>query len=306
MQLRHLRYFVALARERHFRRAADACHITQSTLSAAIRQLEDEIGSPLIERDKRFRDFTAEGQAFLAWARRMLAERDTLDQELSLLRQGLRGQLRLGVIPTALPTVALVTTPFNRRYPQVTLRIVSRSSDEIQRGLDELELDAGLTYLDNEPLKGVQAIPLYEERYILLTPADGPFAGKDVATWLEAAETSLCLLTPDMQNRRIIDQVFGEIGVTPRAQVETNSLVALFSQIRAGAWSSVLSQNLLWLFGMPAGMVALPLVEPERTHTIGLVVREREPETPLVKALKSVCGDLDLSRQYWSKGRRQA
>src|SRR5262249_2745775 len=131
MQLRHLRYLVVLASERHFARAAAACHITQSTLSAAIRALEDELRAPIVQRDRRFRDFTPEGRARRDWARRILAEREALEQELARLGAGLAGHLRLGVIPTALPVIALLTNPLHAAYPDVRLTILSRSSIEI-------------------------------------------------------------------------------------------------------------------------------------------------------------------------------
>ncbi|BBK40387.1 LysR family transcriptional regulator [Allostella vacuolata] len=294
MQLRHLRYFVTLADERHFARAAAASNVSQSTLSAAIRVLEEELGAPLVERDKRFKGLTAEGTALLDWARRILAERRRLDQEVAALRHGLSGALKLGVVPAALPTIGLLTTAFHRRYPDVRLTVVSRTSNEIQRALDEFALDAGVTYLDNEPLHGVRGTILYEERYILLTPAEGPFAARRDVGWAEAADAALCLLTPDMQNRRIIDGIFREVGKTPRVLVETNSVMTLCSHIRTGAWSSVFPHNFLWVFGSPAGMLALPLVKPVRTHAVGLVIRREEPLSPLVRALEAVAREAGM------------
>lgn len=284
MQLRHLRYFVALGREAHFGRAAETCHVTQSTLSAAIRQLESEIGVPLIERDKRFKGFTAEGKVLLDWATRVVAEREALDQQIGLLRGELTGELAIGVVPTALPTIGLLTTPLARAHSKVTLKILSRTSNEIQRMLDEFVLDVGVTYLDNEPLHGVTTYPLYTERYILLTPARGPFRGRKSVTWREAADTPLCLLTPDMQNRRILNSIFAGVDRVPNAHAETNSVMTLCSHIRTGVWSSVLPDNFLWVFGTPPGMIALPLVEPVKTFTVGMVVRRQDPVPPLVEA----------------------
>ena len=213
------------------------------------------MGAPLVERDRRFRDFTPEGRVLLAWARRMLAERDALDQDLSALRQGLAGHLRIGAIPMALPIVGLVTTPLLETYPGVRLTVTSRTSVEIQRGLDEFHFEAGLTYLDNEPLHGMRAIPLYRERYLLVTPATARSRG-DPGDLGEAATAPLCLLTPDMQNRRILNGIFDEPGVQPEPRLETNSVMAICSQIRAGAWSSVMPHSLLWVSGTPPGMMA--------------------------------------------------
>lgn len=294
MQIRHLAYFAALGRELHFGRAAAASNITQSTLSAAIRQLEEEVGAPLVERDRRFRDFTPEGRVLLDWARRMLAERDALDQDLSALRQGLAGHLRIGAIPMALPIVGLVTTPLLETYPGVRLTVTSRTSVEIQRGLDEFHFEAGLTYLDNEPLHGMRAIPLYRERYLLVTPEHGPFAGQAQVTWAETATVPLCLLTPDMQNRRILNGIYATLGLKAEPRLETNSVMALYSQMRSGAWSSILPHSFLWVSGMPPGMIALPLVEPAPTHEIGLVFRDQTPVPPLVAALEKAASRLRL------------
>jgi DNA-binding transcriptional LysR family regulator len=290
MNIRHLRYFVALARERHHARAAAACHVTQPTLSEAIRHLERELSVPLIYRDgQRFGGLTAEGERALDWARRILADQEALEQELAEMRVGLMGDMHFGVIPAAMPMAPLVTSAFCRAHPLVTLKVLSLSSIEIQRGLDAAELDAGLTYLDNEPLHNVRTYPLYGERYLLLTPADARFDGRAEVTWLEAARLPLCLLTPNMQHRRIIDSLFvaGNAG-KPRVSVETDSMVALFAYVRSGSWSSVIPHTFLTLLGHEEpleGLRAIPLTAPESVHTVGLVVGEREPLRPLARAL---------------------
>ena len=229
----------------------------------------------------------------LDWARRVLAERDALDQDMSALRQGLAGHLRIGAIPMALPIVGLVTTPILESYPGVRFSVASRTSTEIQRGLDEFQFEAGLTYLDNEPLHGVKAVPLYRERYLLVTP-EAAFAGRSEVGWAETAKVPLCLLTPDMQNRRILNGIFAEAGLKAAPRLETNSVMALYSQMRTGAWSSVLPHSFLWVSGTPPGMLALPLVEPVRTHEIGLVFRDQTPLPPLVEALRKAAAGLRL------------
>ncbi|MFF3407182.1 LysR family transcriptional regulator [Streptomyces sp. NPDC002742] len=119
MLLRQLEYLVALARERHFARAAAACFVSQPSLSAAIRRLEHELDVPIVRRGRRYEGLTPEGEVVLAWAHRILAERDALRQELSALRGGLTGTLRLGIVPTALPAASLLTTPFCERHAQL-------------------------------------------------------------------------------------------------------------------------------------------------------------------------------------------
>src|SRR5690606_24581167 len=105
MLTRQLHYLTTLARERHFARAADACNVTQPTLSAAIKQLEETLGVLLVERGHRFVGMTEEGELVLAWAQRTLSDFDTLEQELAALTEGLVGKLRIGAIPVMLPII---------------------------------------------------------------------------------------------------------------------------------------------------------------------------------------------------------
>lgn len=298
MLLRNLTYLVALAREEHFARAAAACDVTQPTLSSGIKQLEVELGLLVVQRGQRFQGFTPEGLRVLYWARRILANTENLRQEASELREGLVGRLRVGAIPTALPAMALLTNPFAERHPKVTITVLSHTSNDIQRGLDDFSLDAGLTYLDNEPLSGVKSLPLYHERYYLFTTTSGPFARRTSVSWAEVADVPCCLLTPDMQNRRILTGKFTAAGVTPRVTVETNSVLTLWAQVRSGKWSSVLPQPFLHLLGEPEGVRAVPLADEAPRHTIGLVVPNREPLTPSARELFSLAGELDLEAEF--------
>lgn len=285
MIIRQLVYLDALARERHFRRAADQCHVSQPTLSAAIAQLEEELGVLIVERGRRFEGLTKEGEIVLAHARRILAEADQMKQSIAELREGVSGRIRLGAIPTALPMIAHITAPFSARYPAVSLTVLSLTASEIQARIDNFELDAGLTYLDNEPLDGVVSKPIYQESYVLLTREDGPLGGRDSITWAEAGELKLCLLTSDMQNRRIIDGIFRSVGQTPRPAIETNSIFNLCSHAGIQGVSSIVSLQLLEFFGVPLGTKALPLVEPEARRMIGLIIADRQPLAPLARNL---------------------
>jgi DNA-binding transcriptional LysR family regulator len=290
--IRQLVYLDALAREKHFRRAAEACHVSQPTLSAAVAQLEDELGVMIVERGRRFQGFTKEGEAVLAHARRILAEADLMKETIAELREGVSGRIRLGAIPTALPMIAHITAPFSARYPEVSLTVLSLTSSEIQSRIDNFELDIGLTYLDNEPLDRVISKPIYQESYVLLAREDAAFGGRDSITWAEAAGLKLCLLTGDMQNRRIIDGIFRSVGVAPRAAIETNSIFNLCSHAGIEGIASIVSVQLLEFFGLPLGTRALPLVEPAARRSIGLIVADRHPVPPLARNLLAMTGPI--------------
>ena len=221
-------YLLALSREKHFGRAAESCHVSQPTLSNAIRQLEEELQVPIVERGQKFEGFTPEGLKVLEYARRIVGERDNLRHELLALAQGVTGHLRLGAIPTALPAVPHVLAPFAARFPHIRSTIVSLSSREIQRGLDEFELDAAITYLDNEPLNNVRTLPLYTERYHLLARRDEP-AHMDVlaAEAIEPIDLVAVNLYP-------FEQTVAADDVDPRTAIE-NIDIGGPTMIRAAA-----------------------------------------------------------------------
>jgi DNA-binding transcriptional LysR family regulator len=282
-----LEYLMALARERHFGHAAEACGVTQPTLSAGIKQLEETLGVLLVQRGSRFIGFTPEGERTLDWARRIVGDARAMREEIRALKHGLTGQLRIAAIPTTLAMVASLTTPFRARHPDVRFTILSRTSIEILAHLENLEIDAGVTYVDNEPLGRVTAVPLYQERYQLLTAADAPLGNRQRVTWAEVSQVPLCLLTPDMQNRRIIDGLLRSAGGAANPTLESNSMIVLFAHVRTGRWASVMPARLAETLGLTATIRAIPIVEPEAVHTIGLVVPAREPMTPLNAALVS-------------------
>lgn len=279
-----LEMFIALASERHFGRAAEACGVTQPTLSSAIRGLEESLGVQLVFRGSRFRGLTPEGERVLGWARRIVADTRAMRDEMRAARHGLTGRLRLGAVPTALTTAADLTGPFCARHGAVRVAILSRTSAEILQQIEALELDAGLTYLEGEPLGRTEAVPLYAEGYRLMVPADSPVAGRATIAWAEVATQPLCLLTADMQNRRIVEQHLAEAGAAPPApRLESNSMLALVAHVARGGWASVLPDRLAALFSTDPRLRAIPIAGAG--HSIGLVVARRSPHTPLVEAL---------------------
>ena len=280
-----LEYFIALARERHFARAAEELGISQPTLSAAIRQLEEQLGVVLVNRGSRFQGLTPEGQRVLEWARRIAGDARTMREEMRAARTGLSGHIRLAAIPTTLALVPRLTGPFQQKHPGVTFSILSANSLQILGQLENFEIDAGLTYLENEPLGRVTSVPLYEEHYCLVTACGGPFADRESVTWKEAGSISLCLLTSDMQNRRIINRHFAEAGVEVQPSLESNSMIVLFSHVLTGHWASIMPRTLARSFGFHEEISIVSLTEPEPRHRIGLVATYREPFTPLVSAL---------------------
>ncbi len=279
-----LELLLALAKERHFGRAAEACGVTQPTMSTSLKQLEEILGVMLVQRGSRFVGFTPEGERTLDWARRIVGDVRGMREEINSLKAGLSGEIRMAAIPTVLGMVASLTTR-RARHPDVRFRIVSCTSIEVLGLLENLEVDAGLTYLDNEPLGKVRSVPLYDESYRLITAPDSQFGDRDQVTWKEVGEVPLCLLTPDMQNRRIIDRALMEAGTEAKPSLTSNSIIVLYTHVKTGRWASVMPAKLADTLGLSDAVRAIPIVDPLVTYRVGLVVPLRDPMTPMVAAL---------------------
>ncbi|MFI6152939.1 LysR family transcriptional regulator [Kitasatospora sp. NPDC051170] len=305
MLLRQLEYLVALARERHFARAAEACHVSQPALSEGLRKLEDELKVLLVRRGRAYEGLTPEGERIVRRAQRLLADRDALREEATALRTGLSGTLRIGSVPTASGAVSLLTDPFCAAHPLASVQLrTDLRAEEVLRRVRDFEIDAGITYTPDST-EGVRTHPLYEERYVLLTGASEepaahpnvtrPNATRPNATWAEAAELPLCLLEPGMQGRRTLDEVFTGLGLAPRPRVETDSVASLFAHVRTGRWASVVPYAWLHVFGVPPGMRALPLVGPVHGAPIVLVLADRRPGPVMARALLEVARRTDAA-----------
>lgn len=282
-----LEMFIAVAKEGHFGRAAESLGITQPTLSTGIKQLEEMLGVQLIFRGSRYGGLTPEGQRALIWARRLVSDARTFRAEMRVSRHGLSGHLRLAVIPTALTWAARLSARFAARHPNIRFTILSRNSSEILKMLENLEVDAGISYLDNEPLGRVTTAPLYTEHYTLVCHADNPLALESAVSWADLSGERLCLLTPDMQNRRIINQCFMEADVTPEALVESNSTVVLAAHVEEGGWVTVLPSDMARFLASGKRLSIVPIAGGHVAHSVGLVAPWREPHTPVLDALLS-------------------
>jgi DNA-binding transcriptional LysR family regulator len=288
--LEKLTYLVAVAREQSFRRAADACGVAQPTLSAGIKQLEDEFGVMLVLRSSRYHGLTPEGEKVLVWAKRLIGDARAMRQELSGMREGLTGHLRIGVIPTALAMVPMLTTPCRQRHPALRFTILSSPSIRILEMLENMEIDAGMTYLNNEPLGRVQTVPLYAERYRFITADTALFAGRQNVSWAELSQVKLCLLTQDMQNRRIMDRLMRAAGVEPDVALESNSQVTLLAHVLSGGWATVLPEHIAATLALAPLLRCIPVTQapgadPVTAYEVGLVVPQHDPMPALSAAL---------------------
>ncbi|MGP2438558.1 LysR family transcriptional regulator [Streptomyces sp. JW3] len=299
MLFRQLEYLVALSRTRHFARAAEECYVSQPALSGAIRKLEEELRVPLVRRSRKYEGLTPEGERIVLWAKRILADREALEEEVRALRGGMTGQLRLGSVPTASTAVSLLTQVFCAENPLARVEVLADlQTDDITARLKAYELDAAVTYRPaGDDADAFTFVPLYRERFVLLVRAgSGVGQGQRAqATWAEAARQPLCLLHSRMFGRRVLDAVFARAGAAVRPRVETDSVASLFAHVRTGHFASVVPHAWLHVFGVPAGMRALPLVNPVHTEQIGVLLLRREPAAVAAQALLAAAARTDMA-----------
>jgi len=296
---RRLLYLVTLADEKHFGRAAEKCNVSQPTLSSSIRQFEEELGIQIVKRGHRFSGFTQEGMRVLDYAKRVLAEDEKLTEDINSMRTGLTGSLQIGVIPTALPIAALVTSDFGRDHPGVTMDIVARDAHEILRELEGLSLDLGISYLDETRSAKIHELPLYTENLALLTPDPGPFSERNHLTWDDVVETPLVLETRDTQNRRIIDKAFESLGHTVTPQIESNSLFNLAAHVRAGAWSAIVPGECFAFCSTPPGTKLIQLSDPEVSHVIALQMADTSYPSVVTQNFFNSAEQLDIDSLFY-------
>lgn len=292
-----MRYLVSLDEHRHFGRAAQACHITQPALSNALRALEDEFGVVIVQRARTYVGLTHEGEAVLATAQRMLRDNDVLRQELRSTHGSPRGRLRMAATPTAIPMLSRFAALLQARHPGILPVVLSMSSQELEQGLEDLSLDLAVGYIERMQARQVKlrSWPQCTEHYYLLRRASDPAAQRlrigAPMRWIEAGRLPLCLLTPDMHNRFIIDEALREAGMPTPPAIETNSVLTLVLSVVSGEVCSILPGAMVAAARSERGLEALPLVSPEVRTPIGFMT-QRGPRVS--RALEAALELLEL------------
>lgn len=291
MFLRQFHYVVALEQESHFGRAAERCNVSQPTLSSGIKHLEEELGIPIILRDQKFQGFTEEGLRIVEWSKRLLADRAAMMEELAIMRNTIHGRLRIGAMPMSSPLLPMFCRLFNERHPSVQIDIQFLGFEQMTLGLTNFELDVGITYLDQQPLSRFMTMPLYEDRLSLLLPENDWLRDQTTATWKQAAELPLCLLSPFMHERGIMDQAFDSADCRPRPQIESNSIFQLAFHVMSGEVATIVPENFTQANNAFTGTHEMVLSEPTISQKIGLVWAKGTPVQPMAKATVEIMED---------------
>jgi DNA-binding transcriptional LysR family regulator len=276
MRVRKLDYLIALAKEGHFARAAAVCHVSQPTLSTALRQLEVEMGVTIVKRGQRYCGLTEQGERVLAFAHRVAAECEHLNRELENRHGEAGGTLQVGVIPSAIPFVTKLTTAFHKEYPHVNVRLLELNPSNVQRAFEEFTIDIAATYLYEKFRRLGRNQVMYNEEYTLLVRRGSAFASRKSVSWEDASQLSLCLLLSEMLATNCPVRNLLNYNVANKSFIETNSVSALYSYVRSGMWNAVLpAQRAAELQPISdVECVALPALRD--AIPVGLMIADRE------------------------------
>ncbi|GAA2734269.1 transcriptional regulator CynR [Streptomyces nogalater] len=293
LELRHLRYLLAVAENGTFTRAAEELHISQPTLSQQIKQLERMLGAQLLDRTGRTVRLTDSGEAYVHHARRALRDLAAAERAVHDVRDLSRGHLRLAVTPTF---TAYLTGPLaaelHSRHPGITLTLRETTQDRVEAGLLADEIDLGIAFAGTH-LPGVTATELFTETLALVTSARHP-AGDHHALPVESlARMQLALLTADFATRTHIDGYFAEHGISPRTAVEANSIQALTAIVQRTTLATVLPDAIA--HDHPH-LTLVPLDPPLPERTVALLTRTDAYQSAAARAFTDLIHDLVRAR----------
>ena len=291
MNLRDLRYLVALADLRHFGKAADACFVSQPTLSTQIRKLEDELGVALVERAPRKVMLTAVGQDVVQRARRIVADVEQMKEAARRSRDPESGSLRLGVFPTLGPYLLPHVVPqLRERFPHLELLLVEEKSDALLQRLREGKLDAILLAL---PLHDDQlhAEPLFEERFVFAAPKQHPLAGNDVLSMAQLSDETLLLLEDGHCLREQALDVCRLSGAQEKSGFRATSLETLRQMVAAGVGVTLLpALSVHEPIAQSPNIRLVPFRDPPPSRQIALVWRKSSALDGFLHQLADVIG----------------
>lgn len=283
MDIKQLKFLVALDETRHFGQAAARCHVTQPTLSMRLRNLEEELGLELVQRGQRFEGFTEAGQRVLAWARSLLAAEDGLYAEAAACRGQLVGTLRLGVVPLGGFDPMRLVSLFAEAHPGLRFQLFALSSEQILERLGRNQLDLGLSYLERLDRQHFSSLELAETRMGLLHDRRYFCFEQAQLSWEELSALPLGLLSAGMHFRQSIDHSFRSRGLTPQPRLESDAVHQLLQAVSAGLCCAIMPLD-SGLHALNPHLALTPIIDAHTLAPLGLILRNSAPHSALADA----------------------
>ncbi|BCZ82364.1 LysR family transcriptional regulator, cyn operon transcriptional activator [Paraburkholderia steynii] len=284
MELRHLRYFAALAEQLSFTVAAQKVHVTQSTLSHQIRQLEEELGCRLFEREGRRVTMTEAGELFLERVRNALREVDEGVSTVRFAAEEMTGVVRIGATHTFnLHIIPRCVSLFLDRHPSVRVDVLEMTGDGIAQALLRGDLDIGVTYKPNDALP-LRFEPLYTEEMMLAVGLRHPFAKRRFVRVSELHLQRMVLLPRSFSTRVLLDESFRMANAAPVVVAEMNAIAPMIELVRETDIATIVSTHAL----RREDVKLIPLESPTPVRSPGLLWRRDEARTPAARSFASI------------------
>jgi LysR family cyn operon transcriptional activator len=281
MELRHLRYFLAIADTLSFTRAAAALHLTQPTLSHQIKQLERDVGTPLFDRVGRSVRLTAPGKVFREHAERALQELKSASAALEELQGLMHGTLKIGVFQSfnssLLPPIL---GDFAERYPAVRVTVRQLPTREMETLLLKGELDLGIAYMQPDSAR-ILAEKLFDERMMLVVSDDHPYADRREIHLKQLADQPLALLSGEFPSRQLLLDWFAAVGYEPQVAIEINSTDAILATVRCSRLATIQTERMA---GAVPGLRCIPL-KPALRRTVAILWRREGYRSAAARAI---------------------
>lgn len=278
MIVRNFEYLLALHREGHFGRAASSCNVSQPTLSAGIKQLEEDMDVQIVRRGKqRYDGLTREGMRVLAWAQQMYEDCKGLERELSAFRKSVSGLFRIGVLPGVAAVIPILSVALAQKMPELEQTIVTEEAATLLSDLRNHKLDIVLGYLEDFAEEKLDTHLLYRERVFL-------FEAKSKAelrsiSWEQVVQKPLCLLDGAVPQA-------AHAQLEPCAQtIATNSFEVLLAHLASGRYATVLPQSLAGRLMQIHPMQALAITGPGSQANVGFVASSHQMNSAPSRAL---------------------
>ncbi len=291
MNLRDLEYLVALAEHQHFRLAAEACYVSQPTLSGQIRKLEDELGVVLLERTSRKVLFTASGMLLVAQARRVLEEARLLREMAQQHTEEMSGPLHIGLIPTVGPYLLPHIIPgLRKEFPELEIYLHEAQTNQLVSQLENGEIDCALLALVKETQNFIE-VPICDESMYLAVAVDHDWADRDKVAMKELSGRQLLMLE---DGHCLRDQALGfcfAAGAREDVHFRATSLETLRNMVAAGAGMTLIPKLAVPQERIRDGVCYMPCYDPEPTRTLGLIYRPGSPLRARYERLAELCKD---------------
>ena len=288
MMLSHkdLELMVALSQHKNFGKAASHCKLSQPAFSLRLKKMEKITQAPLVMRGNSFKGFTREGDLILNWANKLLADSESMRQEIQALKNIIDGRLVLGIVPTTMSFATKISAKLRKKNPNLSIEIHSLTSDEILKKIEKCTLDAGVIPIKNSDDHFADF--LYEEHYVLIAPRTLAKSGNSHLTWEAAARLPLCLLTNDRYIKQHIYDTFEQVKINPKVVVEANDLSAVMAQVTAGNAATILPFSSVNYLAKMNSLLIFDLIEPVVVEKIGLVFNDQSALRPIALELREL------------------